>query len=371
MPLRLPFNMRLFLAMALTLCVSGALVVVVNAPHVKRALVDSALERHAGDAQMIEYALANPERGERPMDEVDEVIEMLQMRPGSIYVVLIDPRGRVIAGTQPEKLGKSYPGADARAALGGKARAGAGGTGSAEHLALFTPVHTPRGTYALHTDQHSSELQEAVSSARRQSAISVLIGLVVGVPLFYLLGGRTLSQSHRAAVERAARDPLTSLGNVATFKSEVDRAIRHADRDDEPVSLAIVDVDRFKELNDKQGHRHGDQVLRTVATILDRTRPGDRAFRTGGDEFAVLLPATSEVDALQVLERLQQHARRAGHGFTLSVGVATRTSTDIDGEELRELADAAMYRAKRRGGDAIVPASDRSSSGVGPVLTMI
>src|SRR5687768_11464536 len=94
------------------------------------------------------------------------------------------------------------------------------------------------------------------------------------------------------------RDGLTDLGNHRAFQDELRRAGALAARSNMDFALAVFDVDDFKFLNDRRGHAHGDDVLRRVAAVLTGGRAPDRAFRIGGDEFALLMPGTTDKDAM-------------------------------------------------------------------------
>ncbi len=161
-----------------------------------------------------------------------------------------------------------------------------------------------------------------------------------------------VAEAHDALTERATTDALTGLANRASFTAALEGAL--ADDTQQAVSVLFVDMDSFKEINDRLGHQAGDQVLREVATRLRRaSRPGDVCGRLGGDEFAVLLPGadarTAAVVAQRVAAAVRAPLRRAGDvvvPLSASVGCATaRTGTDH--ELLLRQADAAMYEAKR------------------------
>lgn len=156
----------------------------------------------------------------------------------------------------------------------------------------------------------------------------------------------------------ARRDPLTGLANRGALDEEMDRALHRADRDGQHVGLLLIDLDRFKPINDTLGHEAGDQVLIEVARRLrESTRINDLVFRLGGDEFVVLLECEDvEMSAGQVAVKLLKNLRKpidyAGHRLEVgaSIGVA-RCPTD--GKNLRDLlhrADIAMYQAKAIGG---------------------
>ena len=160
-------------------------------------------------------------------------------------------------------------------------------------------------------------------------------------------------------LELTITDSLTGLYNMRHFYSqlrqEMDRALRY----EQPLSLLLLDVDRFKQYNDTYGHLEGDAVLSKLAEVIrECLRTSDTAYRYGGDEFIVILPQTHDSQALKVAERIRErfpavYADRVPNGnmdATLSVGVVEYVS----GEGLPMLikrADQAMYKAKRAGGN--------------------
>jgi len=120
------------------------------------------------------------------------------------------------------------------------------------------------------------------------------------------------------------------------------------------LSLALIDLDDFKLINDQHGHTHGDRVLGALGALLQDRRIADGAFRLGGDEFAVLLPHAATSEALGALTRIHQDAHHHLFGATLSIGIATLGPGSGDAMTLREEADAALYEAKRRGRNTVV-----------------
>jgi len=152
--------------------------------------------------------------------------------------------------------------------------------------------------------------------------------------------------------ERAARDPLTGLGHHATFYAEVPEA-REAAPADRRVVVLLSDVDGFKAINDSRGHAAGDDVLRAVAGVLRSVTPvHGRAYRIGGDEFAMLFECSAEAEAWRVGWDLQAQAR-SRLGTTLSIGLAIARTGESD-EQLVARADAALYQVKRRGRDGVL-----------------
>lgn len=161
----------------------------------------------------------------------------------------------------------------------------------------------------------------------------------------------------RRLEELSVADELTGIGNRRAFDSTLAVEVGRAARTRLPLSLVLLDVDHFKRFNDEHGHQAGDQALQRVAGVLrDSLRAADSACRFGGEEFAVLLPATSEREAMEVAERLRQEiaASPTAHGsVTVSMGVA-ETRGGLPAAGLIGRADARLYHAKREGRDRVV-----------------
>ena len=164
---------------------------------------------------------------------------------------------------------------------------------------------------------------------------------------------------------RSARtDALTGLVNRAAFLEALDLEIRRARRYGLPLAVVLLDLDGFKEVNDRHGHLLGDVVLERVGTVLRRTaREADTAGRLGGDEFALLLPEAVRLGAFAAAERVRRAVRRAFESetidgaalaLTLSGGIATWPEDGAYAQDLLQRADAALYRAKRFGRDRVV-----------------
>ena len=155
-------------------------------------------------------------------------------------------------------------------------------------------------------------------------------------------------------LELSQTDPLTSLRNRRAFDEHLGEAFEHARRYERPLSLAVVDVDHFKSINDTHGHDEGDAVLRGVAKIINSgTRQSDFAARVGGEEFAILLPETALFEALQFGEKLRSSIAAepvAGHEVRVSIGVASFPHSQVPTQaDLFRAADQALYRAKMNG----------------------
>lgn len=160
---------------------------------------------------------------------------------------------------------------------------------------------------------------------------------------------------------RASVDALTGLSNRWGFAADAERIVRHAARERHPVTLAVVDVDRFKHVNDSAGHAYGDFVLTRVAQALGVhvRRPLDTCARVGGDEFVMLWHAPRDVFSSDIGNVVVQSVRElrltvpdSGEPITVSVGVATLTPLLVsDLDRLMRLADRALYEAKQQGRD--------------------
>ena len=171
----------------------------------------------------------------------------------------------------------------------------------------------------------------------------------------------------RAELERLATvDSLTELANARSLHGEAEVVIARAERSGEPVGVALLDLDRFKAVNDRFGHAAGDAVLAHVAGVLrSEARTGDVAARLGGEEFVLLLPDTDPGGARQVAERLVGALRCAvvpveGGEVTVtaSIGVAAWAPGEGDLAPALRRADRAMYRAKGAGRDCVVADGD-------------
>lgn len=153
-------------------------------------------------------------------------------------------------------------------------------------------------------------------------------------------------------------DWLTCLWNRRGFVERLEGEIERGARYGRPFAVALLDADRFKDVNDRHGHEAGDEVLRIVGRLLvERTRASDTAARIGGDEFAVLLPETTLDSAAEAVEKLQgalgEAMRRRGLPVTFSIGLVEFLSSPSSADEALRAADRAMYAAKRAGRNAL------------------
>ena len=162
------------------------------------------------------------------------------------------------------------------------------------------------------------------------------------------------ARDYRDRLEQAIRDPLTGVYNRRFFYEALGKELGRSRRSGASASLVLVDVDDFKAVNDSLGHAAGDDVLCAIAGIAgELVRPGDSFARVGGEEFALLLPETNQLEALLVAERLRRAVASAAilddRQVAISAGVATFPDDAATTEELETKADAALYWAKRNG----------------------
>lgn len=178
---------------------------------------------------------------------------------------------------------------------------------------------------------------------------------------FFLVVNGTVSSLHTSLErerELARTDYVTSVANSRYFAEIAGAEIRRAGRYQHPFTVAYLDIDDFKQVNDTWGHSTGDALLMQVAsTIRDNIRSTDTIARLGGDEFAVLLPETgydaSDVVVRKVRESLLAAMRRRGWPVTFSIGVVTFLTPPDGVDGMIKLADGFMYEVKRGGKNSI------------------
>jgi diguanylate cyclase (GGDEF)-like protein/putative nucleotidyltransferase with HDIG domain len=191
----------------------------------------------------------------------------------------------------------------------------------------------------------SLTLMLAVLWDRSPFLSAALLGPLAAIALYQRSVFREL-----AAMRLALTDPLTGLGNHRHFHDRLEHDLTEAEEKGIPLTVCVLDIDNFKELNDRLGHPKGDRVLAQVAT---RLRQDGEAFRIGGDEFALLLPGQDEQEAVAVAEGV---LRRVGLleaapdlAVELSAGIVTYPQVGLQRGEIVEVADKALYLAKQHG----------------------
>jgi diguanylate cyclase len=174
-------------------------------------------------------------------------------------------------------------------------------------------------------------------------------------------------REHLEQVRRdATTDALTNLANRKAFDDELERALADADADGQILTLAVLDIDHFKNFNDTWGHQTGDQVIRFVASVIGRTAAPPRfAARYGGEEFAMIFPGETGAQVKAALEEIREEIasrmlkRRSTNEdlgtISISAGLAQRTKNESL-DALIERADGALYHAKRNGRNMVAAA---------------
>lgn len=206
-------------------------------------------------------------------------------------------------------------------------------------------------------------------------ADAALLAIVIAPPIYWLVLNpihkeyqrRLRAESEAEEMSRVAiTDPLTRIMNRRGITVGLLDAMAHAERYRTPLTVAMVDIDHFKEINDTYGHEAGDRVLKNVAEILsDALRMPDKVGRYGGEEFLIVLPHTTLAQGSKIVERIRasvskkifdQGAKKAH--VTISVGV-TQFKPGEDLEQLMSQADKAMYDAKKGGRNLVVARKSR------------
>jgi diguanylate cyclase (GGDEF)-like protein len=284
----------------------------------------------------------------------------------------------------PELVGETSDSGELRSALQGYVISGfahssddsaASEAGSRQMLEVYVPLQydgasEPDGVIELYLPY------APVATAVRDDVRTMTAALAIALAVFYLVFFRLISSASkrlrrqadelRVSAERdrhqATHDALTGLPNWELMRDRLERALATAGRTDRDVALLLIDLDRFKEINDTLGHSYGDKLLCQVGPRLQSAlREGDTVARLGGDEFAVLLPYVEDVaEARTVAERLSESLHQAFdvNGLALdveaSIGIALSPWHGTDTEELLRNADIAMYAAKEMKAGAVV-----------------
>jgi diguanylate cyclase (GGDEF)-like protein len=344
------FGARLLATVAVTFALIGTVAFVL----VDRKLGERQIADYAGvqasDARAFEGLGRRTDNPAETFNVVEALLDGVAKRPGTREAFFIDQH-HVIRAEIGFKVGiKVNVDERVKAAL-------VHGTSFSGHesapgqdkrdFEFVTPVDLPSGRYAYEVTYDHRIYDAHVNEVRELLGLIGLLALLGGGVVFYLVGGRRLMRDHRLILRRATRDGLTDLPNQRAFHDDYPQAVASAERYEDPFALVLLDVDDFKLINDRHGHPHGDAILKRVADVLREARPGDRPYRIGGDEFALLL-AHTDADGSRVLARRLSH-ELSNTGIEVSIGVsALRAGQQAD--TLRAEADAALYEAKRQGG---------------------
>jgi diguanylate cyclase (GGDEF)-like protein len=310
----------------------------------------------------------DPGTNDRPLVaipiEVGDVLE--PARPSPIRVV--SARGSI--ASEPASASSSAslarPAVERRSSLGslaGRGREADRGLLVAERIAgrarsvfglrhtLVAPLTSDRGQIG------ALLISKRTAGPWPASASRLLVGAAVEAS-----AALSRAYSHRQAAVQASTDGLTGLPNRRYF-DEVCALLARRRRADDTIGVLMIDIDRFKVLNDRYGHQAGDEVLREVArAIVSAVREDDVPARYGGEEFAVLLKNPTPGMAVEVGERVREAVARLDlsswriPSISVSVGAAVAEDPDEPIADVIEAADQALFRAKKRGRDQVVAA---------------
>lgn len=187
--------------------------------------------------------------------------------------------------------------------------------------------------------------------------IGIGIAGLIGIIIF----GIKLDGYYEVLRRQSIIDALTGIPNRRHFSDTIVKEYRRAQREKFPLSLIMCDIDKFKEYNDTYGHEAGDECLRKVAQVIEKSllRPGDFCARYGGEEFVIILPYSDYEGAMYVAEKIRENVEEKGiphekssplNVVTLSLGVATLDkSKPVSDRDLVNYADKALYKAKEKG----------------------
>ena len=176
--------------------------------------------------------------------------------------------------------------------------------------------------------------------------------LLVGAPLFTLNQYQRSAVRSRVALKAASTDSLTGLKNHRAYQAEIVEALAEARKNERLLTLCLLDVDRFKQVNDRHGHPAGDAVLKVLGRLVEELAPG-AGYRLGGDEFALALPG-GPAAAVRLVDELRgefagSRPEAVPEAVTISSGIASFPMHAMDAAVLKKRADLALYWSKRNG----------------------
>ncbi len=357
------------------LCVAvlgGALVLVMR---------DQIHDRAAADSRVTAQSIANDiadqhvtgrdvERGlgNRKLNAIDRRIETLVLRGRIQTAKIYDPKGRIVYSFDRREIGRTDFNEEVQLALEGHTQAAFEGAHDAPAAMgrvyeVYVPLHLigdrdPTGVFEVYMPYAPIAAQIEKDSRRLYPV------LIAGLALLYLVlfpivarASRKLRRHAETSHHQALHDDLTGVANRRQLLRRLEHEIESASAVNRSFALLMLDLDRFKEVNDALGHGHGDRLLRDVAARLGTTvRHGDLLARLGGDEFALLLAdVPGAPGAIEVAGRVKDvlHDEFVLGGVPLlveaSVGIAIFPEHGQDAEALLQAADIAMYAAKRSG----------------------
>jgi diguanylate cyclase (GGDEF)-like protein len=290
-------------------------------------------------------------------DALDSLFERRVLGEGIVLVNLYSSAGTVTYSTDHNLIGKRLAeSGHLREALAGTVRGDVTSLRGRKTLRTYAPVAVRGGSGALAVFHDYAPIASAARSTFLPvvgifEAVLVLLFLAL-VPILRRTTARLRRQMDEIA-HRAYYDELTGLPNRTLFRDRIEQAILAAGREPGTATVMLLDIDRFKEINDALGHETGDQLLRDFAERIQQAlRVNETLARLGGDEFGILLPTGSPEEATAVAVRVHEAltASFALRGLSLevatSIGIATHPEHGDDADALLQHADVAMYLAK-------------------------
>jgi diguanylate cyclase (GGDEF)-like protein len=358
-PPRLVLRFAICTAVALALA-AGAILLVVrhfDTVQAERAatsearLIASAVLRGPLRASDFERPVTKPRRA-----ELDRLFEAHVLEEGVLLATLYTRDGKVTYSTDHRLVGTRTDPDHVREALSGSIRSDVTKLTGRKTLRTYAPVAVRGGTGAVALFQDYAPIAQAANATFIPVAgIFEVVLVLLFVALVPIL--RRVTQRIRRQMEeiehRALYDELTGLPNRTLFRDRIEQAILVARREQRSATVMLLDVDRFREINDALGHETGDLLLREVGARLARELRASETFaRLGGDEFGILLPTATTEEAARLAERVHAalEAPFALRGLPLevatSIGVVAYPEHGDDVDTLLQRADVAMYVAK-------------------------
>jgi diguanylate cyclase (GGDEF)-like protein len=316
---------------------------------ISRSEVERGLSEHD-----LKFGLTQPE-----MLALDESLHRPSIQRHVEGITVWNRSLRVVYSQRRHEVGRRIPlSNDVRLALSGEVQAHRSGNS----LAVFVPLwleSSPRPVGAVQIAVAYSTIEAGVRGRTNNYSLLIFLGLAVlyGI-MFRIVAGASKTLRHQAEVNehQALHDALTDLPNRTLFHDRVHQALTSARREHVPAAVMIMDLDRFKEVNDTLGHASGDELLKLVGIRLHETlRDSDTVARLGGDEFGILLPKVLDAEAAVAVARKLRTTLEEPftiHGLALqmeaSIGIALYPDHGANVQSLLQRADVAMYVAKER-----------------------
>ena len=330
------------------------------------AISRSEVERFLSEHDL-EYGLTKQE-----MVALDETLSRPENRQHVQGITVWNRSLRVVYSPRLSEINRRVPlSTPVRLALSGQVVSNR----SKSNLDVYVPLwleSTRRPAGAVQISVAYSNIEAGVRGRTNQYSLLIFMGLAVlyGI-MFRIVAGASKTLRHQAEVNehQALHDALTNLPNRTLFHDRVQQALASARREHVPAAVMIMDLDRFKEVNDTLGHASGDELLKQVGIRLRGSlRENDTVARLGGDEFGVLLPKVLDAEAAVAVARKLRTTLEEPftlHGLALqmeaSIGIALFPEHGADVQSLLQRADVAMYVAKEHPSGCEVYARERDA----------